>query len=378
MMRVQVNTTLLTWAIERAGDRGSQLYRRFPQLGAWERGDARPTLKQLEALAKAACVPIGYLFLPEPPAEQLPIPDLRTVGGRGVRRPSPDLLDVVHLCQRRQGWYQDHADRQGEEPKTFVGSVTIQDPPDRAAGLMRQQLGFSVSERQEFSTWEEALRRFIEQVEDAGILVMVSGVVGSNNKRVLDPEEFRGFALADALAPLVFVNGADAKAAQMFTLAHELAHIWLGESAISDAATTSNQNVEVWCNRVAAEMLVPLAELRRELGEDDPLEAVSRLTRAFKVSSLVVLRRLLDAKAITREEFDTEYAAETRRFSSRPPSRGGDFYLAQGVRLSRRFARAIITSALEGQTLFRDAFQMLGVSKEATFQQLGRKLKVIP
>jgi len=378
MIRVQVNPVLLSWAIKRAGDRGTQFYDRFPHLDDWERGDAQPTLKQLESFARAAYVPVGYLFLPEPPDEKLPIPDLRTVLGRGARHPSPDLLDVVYLCQRRQAWYQDYAESLGEEPKTFVGSVTIKDSPERTAGLMRQQLGFSVAERRGHSSWKESLRRFIEQIEEAGILIMVSGVVGSNNTRVLDPEEFRGFALADTLAPLVFVNGADAKAAQMFTLAHELAHIWLGQSAVSDVTMSNDQRTEVWCNRVAAEMLVPLAELRTELGKDDPMDALGRLTRAFKVSSLVMLRRLLDAKAITRAEFDAAYAAEMYRISSRARSGGGDFYLTQGVRLSRRFARAIITSALEGQTLFRDAFQMLGVSKEQTFRELGRKLRVIP
>lgn len=381
MMRVEVRPELLHWAVERAGARTPSLYERFPHLEDWERGEAQPTLKQLEAFAKAAYVPVGFLFLSEPPEEKLPIPDLRTVGGKGVQRPSPDLLDVIYLCQRRQSWYQDYAESIGEDARPFVGSAKVTHSADHVAEDMRRQLGFSIAERREFRTWEEALRRFIEQTEEAGILVMVSGVVGSNNRRVLDPDEFRGFALADRLAPLVFINGADTKAAQMFTLAHELAHIWLGKSALTDGgpASSPTHNVETWCNRVAAELLVSLTELRRELGKDDPINAVSRLARAFKVSTLVILRRLLDAHAISRDRFDRAYTAEIAKLTAKAKNGGGgNFYLTQGARLSRRFARAIITSALEGQTLFRDAFQMLGISKEKTFRELGRSLEVLP
>ncbi len=379
-MRVEVNPKLLEWAIKRAGDRDTYLYERFPRLADWIRGEAQPTLKQLENFAKAAYVSVGYLFLRDPPEEKLPIPDLRTVGSRGVRRPSPDLLDVIYLCQRRQSWYQDYAESVGEEPRRFVGSAKLTSRAEQVAAEMRDQLGFKVEERRKFGTWEEARRQFIAQAEDAGVLVMVSSVVGSNSHRKLDPDEFRGFDLADKLAPLVFINGADTKAAQMFTLAHELAHIWLGQSALSDVGASSARSegdVESWCNRVAAEMLVPQAELRRELGENEPIDAVPRLAKAFKVSTLVILRRLLDAAAISRKRFDLVYAAEVSRLTSIPRRSGGDYYATQPVRLSRRFAKAVITSTLEGQTLYRDAFQMLGMSGERTFRQLGRELGVL-
>jgi len=209
--------------------------------------------------------------------------------------------------------------------------------------------------------------------------VMVSGVVGSNNRRTLDPDEFRGFALTDRLAPLVFINGADTKAAQMFTLAHELAHVWLGESALSNIGPDSApiNKIETWCNRVAAELLVPLPDLCRELGHDDPLKSVAALARTFKVSTLVILRRILDAERISRDQFQSAYVAELARLVERPRAGGGDFYLTQAARLSRRFARALIASTLEGQTLFRDAYQMLGIKKEQTLRKLGRSLEVL-
>ena len=267
-MRVEVKRELLQWARERAGLSVAALSKRFPRLEAWENRTAQPTLKQLEAYARATHAPVGYFFSPEPPVEEMPIPDFRTIADAGVARPSPDLLDTVYVCQRRQDWYRDFALSEDLDPVPFAGAATVGDDVVRAADAMRHSLGFDLDVRRQLSTWTEALRQFIEQADEIGVLVMVNGIVGNNTHRKLRPDEFRGFALADPLAPLVFINGADTKAAQMFTLAHELAHIWLGESALSDVgpASTPSNDVETWCNRVAAELLVPAASLREQQG----------------------------------------------------------------------------------------------------------------
>ena len=380
MIRPPVRPKMLRWARERAGYSVEALAGRFPKLERWELGEARPTLKQLEAFAKATRTPLGFLFLAEPPVERVPIPDFRTVANVHLDHPSPDLLDTIHLCQQRQDWYRDFARSMHHRELTFVGSARLEDDVVEVASRMRHALGIDLEERRRLSTWTEALRRFIEQADALGVLVMVSGVVGSNNRRRLDPQEFRGFALADPLAPLIFVNGADTKAAQMFSLAHELAHLWLGQSAISDAEAraTPDQAVERWCNRVAAELLVPLAALRDVLDRHpNPHLELNRLARRFKVSTLVILRRIHDAGRLTREELWTAYDAELARLRALPKgSGGGDFYLTLGVRVSKRFARALVVSTLEGRTAFTETFRMLGLKKMETFNELGRSLGV--
>ena len=355
------------------------IQRRFPHLDEWERGDAQPTFKQLEAFAKATHAPIGYLFLAEPPVENIPIPDFRTMGGTQIGRPSPDLLDMIYICQQRQEWYRDYARSTGEEPLGFVGSARTNDEIVTISARMSETLGFDLEERRQAPTWTDALRRFIEQADNVGVLVMCSGVVLNNNYRRLDPNEFRGFAMSDEYAPLVFINGADTKAGQMFTLAHELAHIWLGQSSLDDAQASHmpNNDVERWCNQVAAELLVPMELLRQEFQAGVNLQTeMNRLARRFKVSTLVVLRRIYDAGGLTYEELQAAYQQETDRLFAMPTGTGGNFYLTQGARLSKRFARALIASALEGQTLYGDAFRMLGLSKMSTFQELGHNLGV--
>jgi hypothetical protein len=218
------------------------------------------------------------LFLAEPPVEKIPIPDFRTIRNKPIARPSPDLLDMIYVCQQRQEWYRDFARSERISALSFVGSASLQSSVVSTAAIMRHALGFDVEERRRIPTWTEALRLFIGQADEAGIMVMCSGVVLNNNYRPLDPEEFRGFALSDSLAPLVFINGADSRAAQMFTLAHELAHIWLGQSAVSDsqASLVPDHQIERWCNNVAAELLVPLEILKQEYDGGLSLKAESR------------------------------------------------------------------------------------------------------
>ena len=382
MNRVEVRPDLFRWARQRARLGPAALAKRFPKLREWESGATQPTLKQLEEFAQTTHTPIGFLFLPEPPNEAVPIPDFRTVGSTGVRAPSANLLDTIYVCQQRQEWYRDFARASGENPLSFVGSVKAGSDVVAAAATIRTTLGFDLEQRRQAPTWADALREFIASADAVGILVMCSGIVLNNTHRKLDPEEFRGFALTDPLAPVVFVNGADTKSAQMFTLAHELVHVWLGQSALSDAQPRrlADGDIEQWCNRVAAELLVPIAAMREVYNPRAALESeVSRLAKRFKVSTLVILRRIHDVGGLTRDAFWAAYDAELMRLLSIPrEGGGGNFHLTEAARVSKRFARAIVGSTLEGHTLYRDAFRMLGLTKMKTFQSFGRSLGVMP
>ena len=376
---VSVRPEMLRWACRRARVEPAALAQRFPRFPAWERGERRPTLRQLEAFARATHTPVGYLFLSEPPEERVPIPDFRTVASKPAARPSANLLDAIYLCQQRQSRYREFALAEGEAPLEFVGAARLTDGIEAAAAAMRRALGFDIEERRLLPAWTDALRRFVEQIDAAGVLVMASGVVGNNNRRKLDPGEFRGFALADDRAPLIFVNGADTKAAQMFTLAHELAHIRLGRSALSDseARAAPRHEVERWCNRAAAEFLAPLAAVREVHDPRAELRGeLDRLARHFKVSTLVALRRIYDAGSLAGDAYGAAYRAELERLRSLPQGSGGNFYLTEGARVGKRFARAVIASTLEGRSSFSEAFRLLGFRKMATFRKLGESLGV--
>jgi Zn-dependent peptidase ImmA (M78 family) len=355
------------------------LGRRFPKLTEWVAGDTAPTLRQLEAFAHATHAPLGYLLMDEPPVEPIPIPDFRTVDGRPVPEPSADLLDTLFICQERQEWYRDHLRGDGAATLAFVGSVEVGADATSTARAIGTALHFDLESRRRAATWDDALRMFVEQAEALGILVMRNGVVGNNTHRKLDADEFRGFTLADPIAPLVFVNGADTKSAQMFTLAHELVHVWSGESGLGDERLTAGSDTarERWCDAVAAELLVPAVVMRTDFDPTRLIDAeIRRLARRFKVSTLVVLRRVLDIEAIAPAAFHRAYDDELQRLGTlgERGTSGGNFHNTEAVRVSRTFARALVTSTLEGQTLYRDAFRMLGISKWQTFQDFGQRV----
>ncbi len=378
-MRISVQPEMLTWARQRARLDIDNLLNRFPKFNEWEQGVSQPILKQLEVFANKTHLPLGTFFLPEPPKEEIPIPDFRTMASVPYDQPTPDLLETIYICQQRQEWYRDYLRMQRTEELAFVGKTTIEAEIIEVAADIRKTIDFDLEQRQQVRTWTDALRLFIEQVEKHGVLVMVSGVVGSNNYRKLDPEEFRGFALVDEFASLIFINSNDTKSAKMFTLAHELAHIWLGESGISNiqAEKIPDEKTERWCNLVAAELLVPLEDLNNSYNADSELNVeMEQLARRYKVSTLVILRRIFDLGAISRDIFWETWNTELEKLLriERRSGDGGDFYRTLGVRISKRFASALVSSTLEGQTLFRDAFKMLGIKKNATFYEIVKKL----
>lgn len=373
---------MLAWARGRSGRQVSDLAKRFKKLPEWESGELAPTMRQLEDYAKATHTPIGFFFLPEPPVEEVPLPDFRTFGDEQVLTPTPDLLDTVYSCELRQDWYRQFAEDRGYDPVEMVGSLQVGDDAEGAAARLRDVLGFGLARRVEFRNWSEALDGLREHAEEAGVLVMINGVVGSDTHRKLNPKEFRGFALADEFAPVVFINGADTKAAQIFTLAHELAHIALGGSALSrpDLATLDmGSGTEAWCNRVAAELLVPRESIVQEYTDGASLAAeLDRLAKIYKVSTLVVLRRIFDAGRMSRDSYHSAYETELARvmeLAARSGS-GGNFYNTEPIRVSRTFARALVTDTSEGRTLHSDAFRLLGFKKFSTFEELSQRLGV--
>jgi Zn-dependent peptidase ImmA (M78 family) len=370
--QIELRPEVLRWARERSGLEVENLARKVgvrpERVQQWEES-GRITLPQVDKVAHHTHTPLGFLYLPEPVDDRLPISDFRTTGDRPLRRPSPELLDTVQMMQRRQSWMRDELIEEGNEPLTFVGSVGLDADPREVAGTMREQLGLVSHWAHAERSWTGALDRLRGHIESAGVLVVLNGIVANNTHRRLDPDEFRGFALVDEYAPLIFINNADFKSAQMFTLTHELAHIWTGTEGVSNFGEyllPSPHEVEQFCNQTAAEFLVPADELRNVWGRTPEDEGYDFLARHFKVSTLVAARRALDLELISRAAYFDFYRAweEDERREQYGSEGGGNFWNNQTYRVGKPFGAAVVRAVKEGRLLYRDAYSLTGLKGE--------------
>lgn len=369
---VNVNANILTWAIARAGYELQTFTDKFPNVQLWIEGEKKPTVKQLEEFSKKVHLPFGYLFLPEPPKEHLPIPFFRSNGNQ-AEKVSINVYDTILLMQQRQDWLRDYLKDNDFDQLSFVGKFRNTANLQAIVADIRHTMNLPENWASQFRTWQEAQEHIVLHIEDKGIITVFNGVVENNGFRKIPVDECRGFVLVDDMAPFMFINNADWKSAQMFTIVHELAHIWTGHSAGFDfrKLQPADDPIEILCDKVAAEFLVPENSFN-EVWSKNP--NISYASRYFKVSEIVIARRALDTGKLTRQQFFAFYEEYSNRefVKKEQQSSGGDFYATTKKRLSLTFASHINNAVKSGNLLYRDAYKLTSL-KGDTFQNFFSK-----
>ena len=364
---VTINVDILTWAIARAGFDLHDFAQKVPSTMDWLSGEKKPTVKQLEDFSKKVYLPFGYFLLPEPPKETLPIPFFRTHSTQS-EKVSVNVYDTVVLLKQRQDWLREYLKDSEFEALSFVGKYRHSSDVQEIVSDIRNTLGLAQNWASAFRTWQEALDSLIKHVENIGIITMFNGIVENNTHRPINVEECRGFVLVDDIAPFMFVNNSDAKAAQLFTILHELAHIWIGQSAGFDfrKLEPANDPIEKICDKIAAEFLVPTASFC-EIWNKHPI--IAYLAKHFKVSEIVIARRALDLHKISKAQFIAFYDEYINREFSRKEtqSSGGDFYATTRKSLGLAYSTHINKAVKSGKLLYRDAYKLTSL-KGDTFQ----------
>jgi Zn-dependent peptidase ImmA (M78 family)/DNA-binding XRE family transcriptional regulator len=377
-----ITPEIIEWARKRRNYSIHTLAERIqinPQkIEAWEKGDARPSFDEAQILAKKLYIPFGYLYLSQPPMENLPLPDLRTITKKAHNQPSPDFLDVLYDALRKQDWYRQNQEFHSTEPVSFIGKFTLDDSVETIAQDIRNTLSIDDNMRRRAANWEQFLTDFIRQSEIRGILVLRQGIVGNNVYRRLSVDEFRGFAISDRMAPLVFINDQDVKVAKIFTLAHELAHLWIDKSGISNLdysrrSSEQKNTIDQFCDKVAAEVLTPASDFKSTWGFQPTIEEnIDCMVRRYRVSRFVVLRRAYDLSLIEYRDYQTYYQ---RFWEDRiiPKSTKMGFTTLFLNRNSRLFTFTLLGSAIEGRVSYLKAARLLN-TKVVTLQNIRENI----
>ena len=355
--RLNIQPNLLRWVIQRAGISEEKAIETFPLLNGWLFQEKQPTLNQLKKFAAKFYVPFGYLFMSNLPIENIPFPMFRGEAGQQDHF-NLNVYDTVMNVQARQEWLEEYLEENDIKTCNFIGSITTKTSISETVRRLRSIL--NLDDRWAFSlaTPDAAVSLLGQKIEDTGVFLAYNGVVGNNTHRPLKVSECRGFALVNEKAPYIFVNSADSKSAQLFTLIHEVAHLMLGVSAgHAGSEVLNHEATENYCDMVAAEFLVP-ASVLREIWINDTKSA----SRRFKASELVVARRAHDLCLMS----DTEYKAFWAMYSQRQlrikkKSTGGSFYLTSVKRVGRNFAIHVRNAVNNKQLNYTEAYRLTGL-----------------
>lgn len=378
MAKALVNGKMITWGRERStvalDDFASSFGVKPERLREWESGKERPTINQAKALAKRLKIPFGYLFLKKPPEELPHVPDLRTIGSAERTSFSPDFIDVYQSSLLKQQWFKEYRLREGFPKLPFAGLFNRRSAVADIVASIEDYLQVSFA-RSEANDDRKFMTLLVDNAEKLGILVFRSGTVGSNTHRLLSVDEFRGFAIHDEYTPVVFINTQDSRSAQVFSLMHELAHIWIGEDGVSNydtgvVAHSSISTVESKCNQVAAEVLVPSFVIKSSWNNSETVsENIRLLSKRCKVSKMVVAIRAHDVSLISRQEFSRFYGEELKwdkkqKKRQKDSSGGGPkTEVMINLRNGKLFAQTLVSETYEGRVLFGEALSLLGMKK---------------
>jgi Zn-dependent peptidase ImmA (M78 family)/DNA-binding XRE family transcriptional regulator len=371
-IKALINNEMLLWARKRSfntlDDAIKHLGIKKSTFEAWEKGDSQPTFRQAEKIAKKLKIPLGYLYLSEPPDESLPLPDLRVKPGVPPKDPSPDFLEVIYDAMRKQEWYRDYLIEEGADPLPFVGRFTKDAPVEVVANDIRDTLKITDRLRRQSRNMEDYYRNLVNQAENAGVLVIRNSVVGNNTNRPLDPNEFQGFAMPDKIAPMIFVNQKDYLSAQIFTLMHEIAHIWLGITGVSlqdylEAPKIQDVKSQRIANKIAAETLIPAEGFIDSWRKYNDIDVgLENLRHFYKVSVFVIIRRAYDLGEISFDNYQEKFAELSSNITPKKKSSGGGGYKLFFTRNSTTLTTSLLHSVTEGKTLTNHASTLLNVN----------------
>lgn len=367
---VDISRDVLDWVRAQSGDTG------LPEkitgyLSNWLEGTKKPTFNQVEQVSKATGIPFGYFFLKKPPVENLSIVEYRTIDSTELLRPSRDLIDTMKHMEAVQDWMHNYL-KDKIDPHEYVGSMKNRTDFYAFANKVLDVLNLKGEWRRNCHSAADLFRKIRIALSNAGVIVMMNGIVGNNTHRTLSVNEFRAFAMVDDLAPLIFINSNDSMNGKVFSLLHEFAHICLGENSLFNESLESGpsgKKNEIICNAVASEVLIPSKRFLEDWNASDIVDLEDRieaLAKLYCCGVIVVARKALDNNLIDRQMYAKVSGKIVRAYreAKRKQGGGGDFYRNAASRLDHSFLFSLAESVDTGKTTYTEAFGLTNTNRK--------------
>ena len=375
---VNIQPEIISWALNQVQNEklDDKLMNNIIQ---WLNGTKTPTFNQIEDFSKKANIPLGYFFLKTPPVEEMKLLEYRTVDSIQLANPSRNLIDTIHEMENIQDWMKDYRQEMGFDVLPIVGCMRDTRDVQSVVDRIRKDLELDITWYEKYRDSRETFGFIRSQLETCGVIVMMNGVVGKNTHRALDINEFRAFAMLDEWAPLVFVNAADSNGARLFSLLHEVAHIWLGlDDLYNDRCNCIHgvSMVEILCNTVAGELIVPKHIFLNKWhdGAADIYAVITELAKYFRCGESVIARKALDCKKITQDVYNKIVQTTIDNYNQMKEQRkssGGNYYNTMGSRLDGHFVKALCESINMGRTSYTEAYRLTNTSRK-TFPEVAQ------
>lgn len=379
-VNVNIRPEIISWALRQTQEEklGDKLMNNIIK---WLNGTKKPTFHQIEDFSKKANIPLGYFFLQTPPTEQIDLLEYRTVDSVKLANPSRNLIDTIHEMENIQDWMKSYRQDLGFGELAVVGCMEGRKETAVIAERICNDLELTDTWYERNNDSREAFNYIRGQLETSGVVVMMSGVVGKNTHRTLDVNEFRALAMIDKWAPLIFINTADSNNAKLFSLLHEVTHIWLGKDDLFNDRqnkVTDLNDIEIICNAVAGEILVPKNVFLTKWNtyNTDTFTKIAELARYFRCGESVIARKALDCKKIDHNLYNQVAQNAIERYNQIKDSKettGGNYYNTMGSRLDGCLVRALCESINMGRTTYTEAYRLTNTSSK-TFSEVAQRL----
>ncbi|MFA7533398.1 MAG: ImmA/IrrE family metallo-endopeptidase [Tissierellaceae bacterium] len=361
--RIEIPKEIYLWAIKESKKDLEEIKLKFKNIEMWISKEILPTYRQIEQLANYLRVPLGYMFLNKPPKTDIIQTEFRTIGNK-VPEVSTELRDTLYNIGRKRDWLSDYRKKKGWEklvPDELL-NLGVRDTYDIST-VSKEYLELNEFWYKDYKNNREAFDYLRRKLENKGITVMQNGVVGTNNHRKLNINEFRGFLLYDELAPIIFINNNDSPTGKIFTLIHEYIHFLLQEDDILteyDVIIDNGNETEI--NKITAEFLMPISHIK-ELWDDSRqgVQQVEELSKVLHVSMIALAIRLKNMDKINQKLLKEieQYTKKRWEDSNKETSSGGNYYYTSRSRFGDSFLTTVVQGTESGDISYTDAFRLL-------------------